>query len=64
MGKFSVEVFCGKPCAEGGVKALIDGSSGTYPSTFASKSATAFAIILSFARILFPLISTTLENAM
>jgi hypothetical protein len=40
MGEFSVEAFCGKPCAEGRVIAFIDGSSGTYPSTFASESAT------------------------
>lgn len=39
MGKFSVEVYCGKLCAEGGVIAFVDGSSGTYPPTFASKSA-------------------------
>jgi hypothetical protein len=45
------------------VKAFIDRLSVKYPSTFASKSATASDIILSFAKTLSPLISTTLENA-
>jgi DNA-binding LacI/PurR family transcriptional regulator len=63
MGKFFVEVFCGKLCGGGEVKAFIDRSSVKYPSTFASKYATASDIILSSAKTLSPLISTTLENA-
>jgi hypothetical protein len=35
MGKFFVEVFCGKLCGGGEVKAFIDRSSVKYPSTFA-----------------------------
>jgi hypothetical protein len=45
MGEFSVDVYCGKLCGCGGVRAFIDGSSGAYPPTFASMSATASAIL-------------------
>ena len=47
MGEYSVDAFCGKLCACGGVIAFIDGSSGTYPPTSAIKSASEGEILQS-----------------